>query len=71
MNLIKLICKKSKFTGKLCDFRKGNVYEGIFINETLMVDGNHGDIHFFENKGVDYFEITSLPKQEVAFVDKK
>lgn len=56
MNLIKLFCINSKFTGDLCDFRAGDQYVGIYINDTLMVDGNHGDLHFFTEKGQGYFK---------------
>lgn len=57
MDLIKLICTKSKYTGDLCDFTKGNHYVGIYIKNTLMVDGNHGDLHMFDNKGEGFFEL--------------
>lgn len=55
MNLIKLFCKKSKFTGDLCDFRAGDQYVGLYINDTLLVDGNHGDLHLFTERGQTYF----------------
>jgi len=69
MNLIKLMCVNSKFSGDSCDFNAGDQYSGIYINNTLMVDGNHGDIHFFTEKGKGYFE--ELPTEGICYCGNK
>lgn len=69
MELIKLFCNKSKFTGDLCDFRAGDQYVGTYIKNTLLVDGNHGDLHLFERKGQGYFE--EAPTTGVCYCGSK